>query len=113
MIEGHRVDALKLVEVVPERQIVAAPGDDVERRVIDLGFPESSTVTGNEPEVALTILERCRRCFEIARVRQTKRSDRSEIGKPQMLTVVLAENPRADPLTSSTLNLMPRGMTTI
>jgi hypothetical protein len=31
MIEGHGVDALKLVEVVPERQVVAAPGDDVER----------------------------------------------------------------------------------
>ena len=91
VVEGDRVDALEPVEVVLERHVVAAPRDDVERRVIDLGLPQAAAVLGDDAEVAVAILERRDRREEVARVGEAERADRTEIRQPQLLTVVLAD----------------------
>ena len=91
VVEGHRVDALKAVQVVLEGHVVASPRDDVERRVIDLGFPQSAAVLGHHAEVALAILEGRDRRHEVTRVRQAEGADRSEVGQAEMLAVVLAD----------------------
>src|ERR1044072_183717 len=80
MIEGHRVDALKLVEVVLERQVVATPGDDVEWRVIDFSFPHPAAELGHETEVTLAIFEACNGSLKVARVREAEGPDGAEVG---------------------------------
>ena len=91
MIEGHRVDALEPVQVVLVGRVVAAPGHDVERRVVDLGLPQSAAELRHQTEVALAILERGDRRHEVARVGQPEGADRPELRQPQMLPVVLAD----------------------
>ena len=50
VVEADGVDAVEAGEIVLARRVVAVPGDDVERRVVEVGRPEIAQELGDDFE---------------------------------------------------------------
>ena len=91
MVERDRADGVEPAQIVSVRRVVAVPGDDVERRVIDLARPEISAKFRDQLHRAFAVFVPGDRRFEIARVGEAVGADRAEVGQAEMLAVVFAD----------------------
>ena len=91
MIDADGVDDREAREIVLVGDVVAPPGHDVERRVIDTARVQPSAVLCREFEVALTVLEGRDRRHEVARVREPVRTHEPALRQRERLAVVLAD----------------------
>ena len=91
MIEAHAVDDVEAREIVFVRHVIAMPGDDIERRVIDGRAPQPAAEFGHQLEVSLAVLERRHGRQKIARIGEPVGADRPQLGQPQRRPVVLAD----------------------
>lgn len=92
MVEADGVDAVEAGQVVLAGSVVAVPGDDVERRVVEVGDPEIAEELGDDLEgTVVAVVEGCVRSEEVARVGEAVGSDWAEIGEAERLTVVFEE----------------------
>src|SRR5687767_8051822 len=91
MVEADRVDGHEACELVLVRHVVAVPGDDVERRTIELRRPEAAHELRHDFAAGGCFLESSYRREEVARLREALRPDRPELGKAERRAVVLAD----------------------
>src|SRR5829696_2116182 len=90
MIERYRADGVEPTEIVAIRSVVPMPRNNVERRMIARACPQISAELCDDLAVLVAVFEPCNRRFEVARIRKTVSTDRSEIGKTKMLSVIFA-----------------------
>src|SRR5690606_1183826 len=81
----------KATQVVFVRSVIAMPGDDIKRTVVDLTTPQIAAKFCNLFKLAFAIFEPCDRRFEIARICQTICTDRAEGRKLKMSSVIFAD----------------------
>src|SRR5208337_4330228 len=91
VIEAHRVDAVEIRQIVFVRRVISVPGDDVERRVFVLGFPQAAEKLDNDTVVAVAIFVGGGGRLEIARVGQAVGADRTKLGEAQQGAVIFAD----------------------
>ena len=92
VIEAYGVDGVEAGEVVLVWSVVAVPGDDVERRVVEVGCPEVSEEFCYDLEVCVVaVFVGGVRGLEVAGVGETVCSDGAEIGEAEGLAVVFEE----------------------
>ena len=91
MIEADRVDDVEAREVVLVRRVVAVPGDDVERRMVDLRRHRLPQNFATSSSGAVDVLVRGDRRQEVARVGEPVRADRAELGQAERRAVILAD----------------------
>ena len=82
---------LKQRQVVLVGRVVAVPGHDVERRVIDARRPEPAQKFRGDVKVAVAIFEGGDGRFEVARVGEAIGADGPEFGQAKRQAVVLAD----------------------
>ena len=68
MVEADRPDGVEVRQIILVGRMVAVPGDDVERRMIDVGGPQVAGVFANELEGAVGVFIGRDRIAEIPRV---------------------------------------------
>jgi hypothetical protein len=90
MVERDRANRVKSTQVVFIGSVIAMPGDDVERRVVDLARPQIAAEFRDLLHGSLTVLKPGDGGLEIARVRKAVGSDGAQVGKAKLLAVVLA-----------------------
>src|SRR4051794_40105786 len=90
MIERDRSDRVEAPEVVMVWSVVAMPRDDVQRRMIGLASPKVSAEFCDDLAFLVAVLVPRNRDLKIARIRESIRPDGTEIGKPELHAVVLA-----------------------
>ena len=92
MVEADGVDAVEAGEVVFAGGVVAVPGDDVERGVVEVGGPEIAEELGDDLEgAAVAVFEGGVWGEEVAGVGEAVGSDGAEVGEAEGLAVVLEE----------------------
>jgi hypothetical protein len=79
VIEGDTIDAIESRHVVFVRRIVAVPGDDVERRVVNERGPEAAEEFGDNVKLSVAIFEGCNRSLKVARIRQAICADGAQL----------------------------------
>ena len=90
MVVADRSHRIESPQVVLVRCVVAVPGDDVERRVVDFRGPETPAELRNELKATASIFVGGVRCLKITRIGEAVRSDRTEIRKTKQRAVVFA-----------------------
>ncbi len=91
MVEGNGVDAIEERQVVFVGRVVAVPGHDVERRVIDERAPQAAQELGDDVELAVAIFEGGNGRFEVARIGKAVGADGAELGQAEREAVVFAD----------------------
>ena len=91
MVEADRADGVEPREVVGIGGVIAVPGDDIERRVVELGRPEIALKLGDDLKGFVLILECRDRGAEVARVGKAVGADRPEFGQAEERPVILAD----------------------
>ena len=91
MVEQDRADRRKRRQIVFVGRVVAVPGDDVERRVAELGDVEPAAPFHDQPAGRLLVLEPGDRRLEVARIGQAVGADRAAIGQGELGAVILAD----------------------
>src|SRR4051794_23452343 len=66
------------------------PGDDIERRMVDLARPQIAAELLHDLTRGVAVFIPRLRRFKVARIRQSVRSDRSQVGQAELSTIVLA-----------------------
>ena len=93
VIEADRPDRVEALEVVLVRRMIAVPGHDVERRVVDRGPPQVACELRDELEVALPVLVPRDGRPEVAGIGEPVAADRPQVRKAERRAVVLADIP--------------------
>jgi hypothetical protein len=70
MVEAHRIDRVEAVQIIAIRRVIAVPGDDIERRMVEGRRPEVPERLLDHLGRLVLVLEPGARRFEIARVRK-------------------------------------------
>ena len=91
MVVADRTDGVETAKIVLAGRVVAVPGDDVQRRMTDVGAPQMPLEFRHQFEIAFAILESRDRREEVARVRQAIAADRPKVGQLQHRAEVLAD----------------------
>ena len=91
MIEQQRADRREGSQIVFVGGVVAVPGDDVERRMADLGDMELAAPFHEHPARRFLLLIGRGRSLEIAGIGEAVRADRSALRQREFGPVVLAD----------------------
>src|SRR5438552_3304782 len=91
MVEADRPDRVEEREIVDIRRVIAVPGDDVERRMVEPGHPKIALEFGDHLEGLVAVLEGGDRRAEIARIGEAVGADRAQFWKPEERAVILAD----------------------
>src|SRR3954469_21703564 len=91
MIERDRADRVETAQVVTIRSVVPMPRDDVQRRMIGLASPKVSAEFCDDLAFLVAVLVPRNRDLKIARIRESIRSDGTEVGQPELHAVVLTD----------------------
>src|SRR4029077_2090518 len=83
VIEADRAERVEPRQIIGVRRVVAMPGDDVERRVVELGRPEIALELGDDLAGFGVVLKGRHRGPEVAWVGEAVGADRSELGQPK------------------------------
>jgi hypothetical protein len=95
VVEEDRADGGIGAQIVLPGRVVAVPGDDVERRVRDLGDVELAAPLDGDARGGVAVLERRDGGLEVARVGEAVGADRAAVGQVELLAVVLADEAAA------------------
>ena len=109
MVEQERPDGREAPQIVFVGRVIAVPGDDVERGMIEFRRPERTAPFHMQQGLGVALLVMGDRREEVARIGEAVRADRSALGQRQRATVVFAQITCAKPSISSTRNFTPRG----
>ncbi|MPL83872.1 hypothetical protein SDC9_29831 [bioreactor metagenome] len=90
MVEQDRTHRAVGAQIVFVGAVIAVPGDDVERAVIDPGLVEAAAPLDDHARTRLAVLEGGDGAFEVARVGEAVRADRAAAGQVELLAVILA-----------------------
>ena len=85
VVEGDGVHGVVVAQVVGERVVVAAPGDDVERVHVGFAFEELAEEFGVDSVLAFLLEVGGFRDAEVLRVGQAVRSNGSKFGQVQVI----------------------------
>ena len=91
MIEADRVDRVEARQIVAIGREIAVPGDDVERRMIQCGAPQTALELLDHRVWFIAILEPRHRGFDIARIGEAVGADRAEIRQAKQGAVIFAD----------------------
>ena len=91
MVEQDRPDRGEAAQIVFVGRVVAVPGDDIERRVIDLASPRAAAPFHEHPGGRVAVLVGGDRRQEIARVGEAVRADGAALGQRERAAIILAE----------------------
>ena len=92
VVEADGVDAVEAGEIVFAGGVVAVPGDDVERRVVEVGGPEVAQELGDDLEGAVVaVVVGGVRSEEVAGVGEAVGADRAELRQAEAGAVVFEE----------------------
>ena len=103
----------KRPQIVFVGRVIAMPGDDIERRVIEIAGIELAAPFDGQAAGRVLILEGRHRRLEIARVGKAVCADRAAVRECELCAVIFAEVAARGTVLRSTLNFTPRGMTQI
>ena len=114
MVEADRAQRVEPRQIVFVGRVIAVPGDDVERRMVELRGPQIAGELDDDLELFVSILKGGDRGQKIARVGEPVGADRTQFRQAEQLAVILADIAAgARRRGRATRNLTPRGMTAI
>ncbi len=82
MVEAHGIDAIEIREIVFVRDVITVPRNHIQRRVIDLRLPQTALKLARNAAVAFATFKRRNWGEKVARICQSIRANRPEIGQP-------------------------------
>ena len=91
MVEADRADRVEPRQIVAVRRVIAVPGDDVERRMVERRRPQAAERFLDDFGRLVAVLEPGDRRFEIARVGEAVGADRPKLGQAQRQAMVLRD----------------------
>ncbi len=91
VVEAHRVDRVEASEVVFAGGVIAVPGDDVERGMVQRRRPEAALELLHQLGRPLDVLEGGDGRQEVPRIGQAVGADRPQLGQAQQGAIVLAD----------------------
>src|SRR5690606_8062004 len=91
VVEADRADGVEPRRVITAGGVVAVPGHNIQRAVVEGGGPQLAAVFLNALRRAIHVLEPGDGRLEVARIGQTVRTDRAEVRQAEGRAVVLAD----------------------
>ncbi len=88
MVETDGIDRIEAPKVVAVGRVIAVPGHDIERGMVDTSGPQPTAEFLDQFAIALNILKGGHRRFKVARIGQAVGADRAEVGQAKRMTMV-------------------------
>src|SRR4051794_1361717 len=91
MVEADRAHRVEARQVVAPRRVIAVPGDDIERGMVERRGPQRAEEFLDDLGLLVLVLEPGGRSLEIARIGEPVRADRPKFGEPKRQSVILRD----------------------